>query len=285
MLTKTFTQLLLLAALLYVPATYGQYCMLPGRTSYSVNQPGIANFKLRKINRSSSNVEKPLSEPSIVVTTDSTVLERGKTYVITMKHTRDSVIPTFATARNNIRIWLDYNNDKDFEDAGETIITKDFIMAGVYTDSFTVPLTAALGVTRLRATAKMSSDAGHSIPTPCDNPKDPIDYHGEMEDYTITIVAEGTSVEDITNNANVSLYPNPTDGNLTIAFAQKTDAPILTELFDMTGKQTAVLTNETQQQSAIYNYNMRALGITTGIYFIKITSGNYHSYQKVVLTN
>src|SRR5690606_39064161 len=183
---KTFTHLLLVATALCSPAAHAQYCMLPGRTVYSNEQPGITNFKLRAIDRTSSNVEGLLSAPSLVVTTDSTVLERGKTYVVTITHSKDNII--FPNARNNIRVWLDYNQNTDFADADETVITADFITAGIYTDSFTVPANAKLGITRLRATAKMSSDAGHTIPTPCDEPKDPLDYHGEMEDYTVTIV-------------------------------------------------------------------------------------------------
>src|SRR5690606_31535671 len=115
---------------------------LPGRTSYSIMQPGIINFKLNAIDRTSSNVEKPLNQPSLVVTTDSTALERGKTYVVRIMHTMDTLTPAFANARNNIRLWVDYNGDEDFDDADEMAISADTVWHGLFVDSFTVPANA-----------------------------------------------------------------------------------------------------------------------------------------------
>lgn len=282
---KNSTKLFLIAAIAFSVSADAQYCMLPGRTSYNMNQPGITNFKLRNIDRTSLNVENPLSEPSMVVTTDSTVLERGKTYVVTITHSVDAVI--FPTARNNIRVWLDYDQNQDFSDAGETVITKDFTTAGgVYVDSFTVPLTAKLGITRLRATAKMSSDAGHTIPTPCDEPKDPIDYHGEMEDYTVTIVAEGTSVNEIGESEKlVSIYPNPTTGVINVYFAQTNNEPFTIDLYDITGKVVSTLADNEKQNEISYRFDLNDYKITQGIYFLKITSGNNISYERILKTN
>lgn len=281
---KMFTRLVMLVALMSTSVAHAQYCMLPGRTIYSNDQPGITNFKLRNINRTSSNVEKPLNQPSLVVTTDSTKLERGKTYVINITHTKDAVI--FPNARNNIRVWIDYNNDKDFVDAGETVITKDYQTAGVYTDSFTVPLTAPLGTTRLRSTAKMSSDAGHSIPTPCDDPADPIDYHGEIEDYTVTIVAQGTSVTELESaTGNVTVYPNPTTGEVTVSFTEMGTGKASIELYDVAGKLVATLLNKEKQNSLSYHFNLNDYNITEGVYFIKVSSDNALSYRRVVKVN
>lgn len=282
---RTFTLLLISAITFCTTDVLAQYCMLPGRTSYSVNQPGITNFKLKNINRTSSNVENPLSQPSIVVTTDSAVLERGKTYVVTITHTRDSVIPTFATARNNIRVWLDYNSDKDFEDAGETVITKDFIAAGTYTDSFTVPANAKLGVTRLRVTAKMSSDAGHSVPTPCDNPADPIDYHGEMEDYTITILA-ASDVKNVADEKNrVSIYPNPTSGKVTLSLSNTSATELSANLYDMAGRHIAELQQPVQQNKTEYIFDLNNYNVAQGIYMIQVKNGSSVSYQRIAKVN
>lgn len=282
---KMFTRLVMLVAFMGTAVAHAQYCLLPGRTIYSNDQPGITNFKLRNINRTSSHVEKPLNQPSLVVTTDSTKLERGKTYSISIMHTKDAVI--FPNARNNIRVWIDYNNDKDFLDAGETVITKDYDTAGVHTDSFTVPLTAPLGTTRLRATAKMSSDAGHTIPTPCDeSPKDPLDYHGEMEDYTVTIVAVGTSIDDLGNNKNnISVYPNPTTGEVAVSFTAIDPGKVSIELYDVAGKLVANMLNSEKQNSLSYHFNLNDYKVTEGVYFIKISSDNALSYQRVVKVN
>lgn len=280
---RTFTLLLAFTATVCAESVQAQYCMLPGRTIYSNDQPGILNFKLKNINRTSSNVEKPLNQPSLVVTTDSTILERGKTYPLSIMHSKDNVI--FPNARNNIRVWIDYNGDKDFEDAGETVITKDYEYAGTYTDSFTVPATAKLGVTRLRATAKMSSDAGHTIPTPCDMPADPIDYHGEMEDYTVTIIApsEVSMLTDVENK--VSVAPNPSTGLISLSFNSISSEILNVMLYDMTGKKVAELLKSATQDKYEYVFDLQQYNLQTGIYMMQINNGTSVSHQRIAMVN
>lgn len=160
--------------------------MLTGEVPYSNLQPGIINFKLNTINRASGNSESP---SSVLVTTGlSTTLTAGQTYTVSVTHNDDAQI--FPGARNNIRIWIDYNNNFSFLDAGETVVSVDLELPNTtYTGTFTVPAGTPAGTLALRATAKMSADVGHSIPTPCNVPPDPLGYHGEMEDYTIIMEA------------------------------------------------------------------------------------------------
>lgn len=282
---KKFTTLLCSMTLLASIEAHAQYCMLPGRTSYSTTQPGIKVFKLNTISRTSVQVENPLSQPSLVVTTDTTTLQRGQTYTVHILHTRDSVIAGFATARNNIRMWIDYNNDKDFDDAGETVITADLQTAGWYTNTFTVPATAPLGTVRLRVTAKMSADAGHSVPTSCDIPKDPIDYHGEMEDYHLKITP-ATGIGNVeTNNIGASLYPNPSTGAVSVMIDSKNNTQLGITLYDVTGKLVKTLLQEPTQSNYKYDFNLNNYNLQSGVYFIKVTTAQGQSYQKLVLNN
>jgi|GEM_PF-5018559 len=177
-----------LVCYLSMQAAFAQYCMLPGRTPYSTLQPGITNFQLNTINRTSGNSE---SATSVVVATGlSTTLTAGQTYTISMSHSEDTQF--FIGDRNNLRVWIDYNSNFSYTDAGETVLLKDLeAPATTYTATFTVPLSTPPGTTFLRATAKMSSDAGHTLPTSCDIPADPLGYHGEMEDYTVVIENPG----------------------------------------------------------------------------------------------
>lgn len=178
-LTFTFFSMLISTAL-----SFSQYCMLPGQTPYSPQQPGITNFKLNTINRTSGNSESP---SSVLVTTGlATTLTAGQTYTLSISHSEDAAI--FPGARNNLRVWIDYNSNFSYLDANETVLTGNLqAPATTYTATFTVPTSILSGTYNLRATAKMSVDAGHSLPTPCDVPADPIGYHGEMEDYTVVI--------------------------------------------------------------------------------------------------
>jgi hypothetical protein len=162
-----------------------QYCMLPGKTPYSPNQPGITNFQLNTINRTSGNSESTASV--VVVTGMSTTLTAGQAYTISITHSEDAQF--FPGARNNLRVWVDFNNNFSWTDPGETILSSNLQAPGTtFTMSYLVPATTPTGTYVLRATAKMSADAGHTLPTPCDSPADPLGYHGEMEDYSITVV-------------------------------------------------------------------------------------------------
>lgn len=275
------TKLLLATALFFAAQADAQYCMLPGRVPYSTEQPGIVNFKLNTINRSSLPVES--TSAVVVVTNDSTILYRGHTYTVTIQHTRDSVY--FPTTRNNIRVWIDYNNNHSFDDAGETVVSADYQSPGIYTATFTVPSTAAIGTVHLRATAKMSSDAGHTIPTSCDSPADPVGYHGEMEDYKVKIMAT-TGVEQANGEARtVQVYPNPADNELNVAFNTVSNEPVTIAMYDASGRLVANLLNENHQSALMYTYKLDELNIARGVYFLKISSGDFSDCRKVIKLN
>lgn len=221
----------------------------------------------------------------VVETGDSTVLERGKKYVVTLIHSRDAVI--FPTARNNIRIWVDYNNNKSFDDTGETVISADYKTYGTFVDSFTVPMTAPLGKVCLRATAKMSSDAGHSIPTPCDTPvADPIGYHGEMEDYDVRIVAApSTSALAQTGLlSSASVFPNPASGIISLVFDRVTNESIAIDIADIAGRRLGRLYEGTHNAS-FYNLDISAYAATPGVYLISIHEPAGSSYVKILKTD
>lgn len=178
-----------ICVLFIISRALSQYCVLPGQTPYAPQQPGITNFKLNTINRTSGNSESPSSV--LVATGLTTTLTAGQSYTISISHSEDAF--SFPGARNNLRVWLDYNSNFAFTNPGETILLKDLeAPATTYTATFVVPLATAPGSYRLRATAKMSADAGHTLPTSCNSPADPLGYHGEMEDYTIVIESSGT---------------------------------------------------------------------------------------------
>lgn len=78
-------------------------------------------------------------------------------------------------------IWVDWNNDGDFLDAGENVYNSNgCVAAGTYTPSFTVPVTQAIGNYRMRVIADYSG----CTPTSCTI----AGTRGEAEDYTLTVV-------------------------------------------------------------------------------------------------
>jgi hypothetical protein len=77
-------------------------------------------------------------------------------------------------------IWVDWNQDGDFADAGERVFVTSAYATNT-TGSFTVPLTATAGCTRMRITGNFLNSAPSD---PCDTGID-----GEFEDYTFCVTA------------------------------------------------------------------------------------------------
>lgn len=74
-------------------------------------------------------------------------------------------------------IWIDYNNDGDFTDAGESVYDAGNANQNVQAGSFTIPATATLGNVRMRITMRFNAQ-----PSSCGTFN-----FGEVEDYTINI--------------------------------------------------------------------------------------------------
>ncbi len=74
-------------------------------------------------------------------------------------------------------IWIDYNNNGDFTDAGENVFDQGGADQNTQTGSFTIPATATLGNVRMRIAMRFDNQ-----PDPCGSFN-----FGEVEDYTINI--------------------------------------------------------------------------------------------------
>ncbi len=113
-------------------------------------------------------------------TTTSTGLSKGVSVTIT-------VTPTWTDTLYNegYSVWIDYNQDGDFTDAGEQVWTKAASQTTPVSGTFTVPAGAADGETRMRVSMKYNG-----VPTACESFQ-----YGEVEDYTVSI---GGAVTDTT---------------------------------------------------------------------------------------
>lgn len=76
-------------------------------------------------------------------------------------------------------VWIDFNKNGLFTDAGELVWSKTTSTTTPVSGTITIPISAAIGTTRMRVSMKYNA-----IPTSCES----IPY-GQVEDYTLNIVA------------------------------------------------------------------------------------------------
>ncbi|WP_046745733.1 S8 family serine peptidase [Kordia zhangzhouensis] len=107
-------------------------------------------------------------------TSESTSLTKNQSHTITITPTW-----TGTTYSEGYSVWIDYNQDGDFSDAGEQVWTQAATQTTPVSGSFTVPSSATNGATRMRVSMKYNG-----VPTACESFS-----YGEVEDYTVNITA------------------------------------------------------------------------------------------------
>lgn len=272
-----FYSLLLFAFVINILPMHAQWCTPETAIPYNANMPGITHFMLNTIDRESSDLEN-YPNNSFVNTGMSTTLLKGEQYSASITHTIDATICDDM----NLRIWIDFNQDGDFVDIDETVLSEDHHEVGTFEDSFIIPMTALSGVTKMRVTAKMSSNGGHILPTPCDLPADPFGYHGEFEDYDVIISSE-TGINNAEHVVSaIKLCPNPAINSFSIKLQNintQIDGYII---YNINGN--AVVENTkiiSGGKNIISDIDISAL--SEGVYFVKIIyENNFETYPLIV---
>ncbi|WP_299684882.1 choice-of-anchor D domain-containing protein, partial [uncultured Dokdonia sp.] len=157
-----------------VVTTDPQYC---GSMSIVGFNSGITRVNLNTIDNSTGTATTGYSD----FTSLSTDLTIGDNYAITTE---------VSTAGNNAfvtNVWIDWNGDYDFDDAGESYDMGTSVnLAGAATSNsplnFIVPAGATTGITRMRVSHRF----GTTTPGSCDEDNN---FFGEVEDYSINIIS------------------------------------------------------------------------------------------------
>jgi len=126
-------------------------------------------------------------------TSISTNLNKGDVVTIT-------VTPTWAGTvfSEGYSVWIDYNKNGSFTDAGEQVWTKIASQTTPVSGTFTVPATAVTGSTTMRVSMKYNG-----IPTSCE-----AFSYGEVEDYTVVLA-------DLVPDTQAPTAPILTTSNIT----------------------------------------------------------------------
>jgi hypothetical protein len=176
------------------------YCTSKGA---SVNDEYIQKVALGTINNTSTGGNGYSDYTSI-----STDLTKGEsnTIIITPKWTGTVYSEGYG-------VWIDYNQDGDFTDAGETILTKSKSKTTPVSGIFTVPSSALNGATRMRVVLKYNA-----TPKSCEA----LFSYGEVEDYTVNIQPEKVDITAPSAPSNASAS-NVTQTTLTLNWSASTD--------------------------------------------------------------
>ncbi|PZU90773.1 MAG: propanediol utilization protein [Chryseobacterium sp.] len=160
---------------------------------------------------------------------------------------------------DQVLVWIDLNQDGDFEDAGELVLTSG-IKLSPWTGTITIPATAAIGKTRMRVRLHDSSLGPNSAPCGTST-------YGQVEDYSVNIGQ--LAVSDVKKN-NINIYPNPAVDVINISnISSKTKF----EIYSVGGQ----LVNQGTTDGKV---NVSKL--TKGVYILSIESNGEKSQTKFI---
>ena len=186
----------------------------------------------------------------------STNVVRGSANTITITPAWTSTVYSEGYA-----VFIDYNQDGDFADAGETAFTKATSKTTPVSGSITIPATALLGSTRMRVAMKYNA-----TPTSCE-----AFSYGQVEDYTINITATGR-MEETTTRISFNLYPNPVKGDiLNIA---NLETPSTYKIFNMMGQELG--------SGKIENDSIYVGSLKTGTFLIEVSNGTTTATKRFI---
>ena len=202
----------------------------PCTPSASTCDEYIMNVTLNTINNTTS-----CSAGGFVdYTAMSTTLAKNSSYSATITPGIVGQANPGAYTADEIAIWIDYNNDQDFADAGEQVGYVLVATGWSNVFNFTVPSTAVTGSVHMRVRISFSDAANGGAPIdPC-----AAATYGETEDYMVNITA-ASGLEILDQNI-VKVFPNPTNAKITLELGELSKITDEIGLIDLTGKSIMV---------------------------------------------
>lgn len=259
-------------------AAASSYCASKGN---STSGEWIANVTLGSINNSSSANG---GYGNFTAQSSSAALNGSVSFSLAPGFPAGGLLGLFTQTQPEFwRVWVDFNRDGDFNDAGEQVYSSTASSTGTVTGSFTIPSTASPGSTRVRVSMKRSAVAG-----PCET-----FANGEVEDYTLMITAASKAgaksaplvIDPIVETLNAKLYPNPSSGLVNVelgvpAGSGKTGMNIL----DLNGRILRSFSWDASDKDQAITHQIDMSNEAKGIYMISVTSANGgRSINKLVI--
>lgn len=177
-------------------------------------------------------------------TVQSTSAARGSSQTITITPSWTGTVYNEGYA-----VFIDYNQNGVFTDAGETVFTRTATTTTPVSGTFTIPSTATLGATRMRVSMKYNG-----VPTSCE-----AFSYGQVEDYTINITSTARE-NQATAKLDIHVYPVPTSDFLNIANVSE---KATYRVYNVMG--------QTISEGAIHNNIINVTNFNSGNYILEVT--------------
>ena len=196
-------------------------------------------------------------------TSESTKVTQGMNYSLSV-----TVSTCNGDYKKAVKVFIDWNGDKDFEDVDELVYTSPTAVATTtHTTNISIPSTHE-GSTRMRI---VCTEGNTSDINACGSYE-----YGETEDYTVVIEQATTSVNKLHKEMKLKVFPNPTNG-IFIIEAEKANSKMEVWIKDINGKTVLERT-----LTGVRN-ELDLSDQSKGIYFITIKSEGKDTTIKLIL--
>ncbi|WP_298955343.1 GEVED domain-containing protein [uncultured Nonlabens sp.] len=206
-----------------------QYCAANGN---STNDEFISRVTFNTIDQASTAGTGGYTN----FTSVSTTVSKGTSYNI-------AVTPRWTGTLYNegYAAWIDFNQDGDFDDAGELVWSAAASQTTPATGSISIPAGASSGTTRMRVAMRYNA-----IPSSCGS----FDY-GEVEDYTVNITATAADttaptvptslvISAVTQNTATASWVASTDNVAVVSYDVYMDGSLLGTIAGTTANLTGL---------------------------------------------
>lgn len=170
------------------------------------------------------------------------------------------------------QVFVDFNQDGDFDDTGELAFTSSGVQAQV-SGTINVPQNATLGATRLRVVMRFDQAAGS-----CDQNYD----YGEVEDYCAFIYPKGTVSNDRGLEHGLTVFPNPFNTDFNMDFQMDFPTGVVARLYDLAGKEVRNI-NFGTLTGGKHRLTFPGHDLGEGMYLLDLQIGGEHLYKKLTL--
>lgn len=248
---------------------FAPYCS--GNLLYSSGIEAITSVQFSDLTVTSPT---PSTVPHESFVDQVATVEQGKTYPITFQGN------TGGNYSNRFIVFVDWNQDGDFLDAGETYFSTTAVTLtnSTGTDGKTVvgniavPATALVGNTRMRVKKNFGSTASVN---PCYSAgtlaAGTTTGYGQAEDYTLNVIEPTLGTVGAAKDA-LSVYPNPVSDILNITTADR--KVLAVEFYSVDGKLAKSVSGN--------NQSVDVSGLQKGVYIVKVkTSAGEKSFKVI----